>query len=122
MDNGFTFTKSISSENAKEEYHKMMDNVYRFISENYIITKNYDDRVSKKDFENAYHTWAASDNTIKEVERKNLAGRLAALGITFDIGSTDARRNIYVYRGIKEKESGFKAIDEADEWDYLPFS
>lgn len=105
IDNGYTFTKSKSSEMSKETYHKTMDNVYRFVTENYIITHKYDDRISKKDFDDAYHVWACQDETVKEVERKNLSVRMDALGITTSTGNTDIKRNVFVYRGIRQKEA-----------------
>ena len=117
IDNGYRFTKSKSSELSKEAYHKAMDNVYRFVTENYVVTHEYNDRVSKKDFDDAYHRWACSDDSIKEVERKNLSARMEAIGITSGQGNIRDRRNVVVYRGIKEKSTEFVSIPDVE----IPF-
>ena len=114
IDNGYRFTKSRSSELSKEAYHKAMDNVYRFVTENYIITYNYDDRISKKDFDDAYHKWACNDDSVKEVERKNLSARMEAIGITSGQGNVGYKHNIVVYRGITEKDLDSEWSNEGD--------
>ena len=117
IDNRYVFSKSESSTKAMEEYRSVTDNVYRFISEHYIITRDYNDRISKKDFDDQYHTWASKDNSIKEVDRKNLAARLESYGVTMNQGNADGHRNVYVYRGIKEK-----AVDFQEATDDIPFT
>lgn len=118
--NNFIFTKSESSTLTKEKYHQTMDNVYRFISENYIITGNYSDRVSKTELDEAYHRWASSDSSIEEIKKKNLPSRLEAIGITTDKGNIGDSHHISVYRGLKVKETDFTPV-ELDETDELPF-
>ena len=124
--NGYEFTHSKSSDRAKEEYHLNMDNVYRFVMENYVITRNYDDRIAKKDFDDAYHLWASNDTSIKEVDRKNLSARLEAIGITNSMGNVGDKRNVTVYRGItikppEKNQDGFTDIENTDSIDDLPF-
>lgn len=79
-----------------------MDNVYRFLVEHYEITGNYEDRISKRDFDVAYTNWALKDNSVKAVEPKNLASRMEALGIHSDYGNIGERHHIAVYRGIRK--------------------
>ena len=112
IDNRYVFSKSESSTKAMEEYRSVTDNVYRFIKEHYIITGDYNDRISKKEFDDQYHAWASKDNTIKEVDRKNLAARMDSYGVTISQGNADGHRNVYVYRGIKEKPIDFEYATE----------
>ena len=112
IDNRYVFSKSESSIKAMEEYRSVTDNVYRFLREYYIITGDYNDRISKKDFDDQYHTWASKDNTIKEVDRKNLAARMEFYGVTISQGNAAGHRNVYVYRNIKEKPVEFEEVPE----------
>lgn len=117
IDNRYVFSKSESSSRAMEEYRSSTDNVYRYVTENYIITGNYNDRISKTSFDDGYYKWASSDNSIRMVDRKNLAARMECYGITTSQGNTDGHRNIYIYRGIKEKPLEF----DDDIPDDIPF-
>lgn len=107
IDNRYVFSASESSSRAMEEYRSNTDNVYRFVTENYIITGDYNDRISKKSFDDSYYRWACSDNSIRMVERKNLSARMECYGITTMQGNVNEHRNVYVYRGIKEKPLEF---------------
>ena len=104
IENGYNFTQSASSEFSKEEYRRQMDNVYRFVTDNYEITLNYHDTISKSEFENIYHGWAVMDDSIREVERRNLPARMEGLGIVSGIGDVGDRRRIAVYRGLRPIE------------------
>lgn len=121
MKNKFVFSKSKSVECSKKEYRKHSDNLYRFVTESYTITNDYNDRISKKSFEDAYHSWAVKDSSIKEIDRKNIAARLGALGVTTDTGNIGERRNIAIYRGIKENisDDDFISMDNIDTTDIL---
>ena len=55
--------------------------------------------------------------TIKEVERKNIAVRMEYYGVSVNQGNTDSHRNVYVYRGIKEKPIEFEDVT-----DDIPFT
>ena len=116
IDNRYVFSESESSTKAMEEYRSNTDNVYRFVTENYIITGDYNDRISKKEFDDSYHKWASKDSAIREVDRKNLTARMEHYGVTVHQGNVDSHRNVYIYRGIKEK-----AIDFSDIRDDIPF-
>ena len=118
--NHYIFSDSESSTRAIEEYRSNTDNVYRFLTENYIITGDYNDRISKKDFDDRYHKWASSDNTIRMVDRKNLTARMECYGISTTQGNTNSRRNIYIYRGIKEKPLEFEDVTDEELAD-IPF-
>lgn len=111
IDNRYIFTKSDSSELSKEEYRKTMDSLYRFVSENYVITNKREDRIYKTTFDDAYARWCTDNNCIA-VSKKNITGRMDSIGITHDRGNVKDHRNIEVYRGIRAKESVFtKASD-----------
>ena len=118
MDNNFVFTKSESSERAVREYRAAGDNVYRFIMERYEITRKFNDRVSRREFDDEYHRWASADNSIREVDRKNIPGRLEAYGVTCDTGNAGDKHHVAIYRGLRKKEQGFLEADDED----LPFT
>lgn len=107
MDSKYVFSYSESSSRAMEEYRSNTDNVYRFVTENYIVTGNYNDRISKKDFDDRYYEWANADSSIKKVERKNLSARMECYGVSTMNGNVGSRHHIIVYRGIKEKPVDF---------------
>ena len=121
IENRYTFSSSGSNKRIMEEYRCQMDNVYRFIKENYIITHEYQDRIRKTDFDDAYTRWAAQECPGRIVERKNLAARLESYGIKKDNGNVGDSHNQYVYRGIKIKP--IENIDFCeDEQDDNPFN
>jgi P4 family phage/plasmid primase-like protien len=104
--NNFTFTTSVVSENAKDEYKKMNDTVYKFLREDYIITENKKDKIKKTDFEDSYNLWKVTDNENTGVEKKNVKNRMAKHGIALvEYG------HVFYYVGIKKidkpKEKGF---------------
>ena len=120
-DNNYCFTESESVKAAAEDYRQAKDNVYRFISSYYTITRDYNDTISVKDFQDGYHNWASLDPSIKEVERKNLIPRLEALGISRSMGNAKDRHHINVLRGLKLKNDGFLPIGEAQQKIDLPY-
>ncbi len=117
--NNFVFTKSEASEHAKSEYHGMMDSVYRYVAENYDITHNYYDRISKTIFDDRYYFWATSCEGVKPVEKRNLAARMEAIGFSNGFGNVDDKRNIAVYRGLKPKDTAFVKVEKDDD---MPFT
>lgn len=118
LDNGNLFTRSEACNVTKEEYHKAMDNVYRFICTEYEITGDYNDRISKSDFDDAYYNWTRLDSTIKAVEKKNLKARMEALGVITDSGNVGDRHHITVYRGIRRIG---QTEDYPEDYDQIPF-
>ena len=106
-DNGYVFTESEAVNNAREEYRKVSDNVYRFLSENYIITRDYNDRILRSSFDNAYLSWALASDGIKALKKSNIPERLASFGVVCNKGNAEGARNVNVYRGIKEKPQEF---------------
>lgn len=126
IDNGYVFTKSEQAELTKEEYREQMDNVYRFVMEQYIITGSRDDTIRKSDFDDAYHFWCSKDESIKAVDKKNIGGRMESLGVYTDKTTIDNIHGVMVYRGIKKVEDNnknsedFKDADISDLAD-LPF-
>ena len=114
IENRYIFTKSKSSIASSEEYRMQMDNVYRFVTENYVITHDYNDRIAKKDFDEAYYKWAITDNSLKRVEPKNLPARLEMMGVMIDKGNVSDRHHITVYRGIKKRTEDLHEITEEE--------
>lgn len=109
IDNGYVFTKSEQAELTKEEYREQMDNVYRFVKENYIITGSRNDMIQKSEFDDAYHSWCCKDESIKAVDKKNISGRMESLGVYTDKTTIGNNHGIIVYRGIKKTEDDIKA-------------
>ena len=125
--NGFRFTKSASSDEAIEEYHKRLDSVYRFLyldvcieywylqkgqgnstsrkrGSHFEITKNRADQVAKSDFYAMYSSWCESEE-ITPVKSKNLDERLRSMGLEVDRkGFVPGRTGIYTIRGIRVKD------------------
>lgn len=107
ISNNYVFTVSKSSKISKEEYRKGVDSVYRFLTELYDLTYQYDDTVSKTELEDEYYEWCCraerEGKTIRKVERKNLSARLESYGINSGMGNIGSRHHVYVYRGLKVK-------------------
>ena len=120
-DNNFVFTKSEASETAKREYHGMMDSVFRFISEFYDVTHDFNDRTSKTAFDDAYQQWAFQNDGIKPVEKRNLAARMESLGFSNGCGNVGEKRNIAYYRGLKPKETEDSDTNNESLQEELPF-
>ena len=116
--NKYVFTKSKSSARSKEEYRMAMDNVYRFVIENFEITHDRNDTYPKRAFNNKYLAWATtSDENIKRVEAKNIPARLEMIGIYQDYGNYQDQHHIAVYRCIKPL---LPSLDKTDEGFYDP--
>ncbi len=115
IDNKFVFSKSKSSTMSKEEYRMQMDNVYRFIVENFVITHDKNDRYPRKAFNDQYHMWVStSEGRVSEVKDKNLPARLEMLGVYSDYGNYQDSHHIAIYRGIKPLQKDSESIDWED--------
>lgn len=110
IEQGYTFTESEAVNNAREEYRKASDTVYRYIIENYEITQDYDDKVSRTTFDRGYTEWAKENEIIEPVKKKNLPLRLASFGITYGRGNLGEIHNVNLYHGLKERERHFSVI------------
>ena len=111
QENGFRFTKCDEVDQIGEEYRKSVDNLYRFVQENYVITGQYQDRISKTAFDDKYTMWANQNEEVKKIAKRNIADRLKKMGIVSNIGDVAGQRAIAVYRGIKPKEAEFKELN-----------
>ena len=94
LDKGYMFTQSVASDEAMKEYRGMNDSLYRFVTENYTVTKRDKDRVSKSDLEQAYHKWCI-ENDIEPMKKKNIVTRASKQGINIK------RSNGLYYTGLK---------------------
>lgn len=112
IDNGYEFTESEAINRARDEYRKASDNVYRYLVENYEITQDYNDRISRSDFDRGYMEWAMKAEGVEPMKKKNLPYRLASYGITANRGNVGNMRGVNVYRGLKERQRSFEPADE----------
>ncbi|MFL0197628.1 phage/plasmid primase, P4 family [Clostridium sp. WILCCON 0269] len=81
IDSNYKFTHSFACDKALEEYRCANDSLYKFISENYIITNNKKDRTRKTIFESEYVAWTM-ENNITPLEKKNIPARALKHGIS----------------------------------------
>ncbi len=122
IDNNFKLTKSEACETAVSEYRAKMDTIYRYLSENYIITGNKADVVSKSDFDTAYLTWCQL-NEFNHVSKQNIKDRMEANGCPSDKGRLNGKAGVMVYRNLKQKNDGFKNITQEEyEQSEFPFN
>lgn len=95
--NQFKLTVSERSRAAMSEYRAMNDTFYKFITENYEITRDKSDRVKKTDLEDLYLRWT-QDNEVEAIKKKNIKERakLSNIGLVKVQG-------VFYYNGITEK-------------------
>ena len=93
----FKLTISERSIAANEDYRKMNDTFFRFISENYTMTGNKKDMIPKKDLEEAYLRFC-SDNSLTPLDKKNIPERAEANGIILN-----KYQGYWYYRGLEEQ-------------------
>ena len=114
MENNYHFSKCEACDLARIDYHKKADNLWRYVTEEYIITKNKTDRIKRSVFDESYSDWVHDRQTddgedIKEVKKGNIPPRLMGYGVPM-ISS----HNENYYTGIVAK-SEFKAASPDDE-------
>lgn len=97
LKNDFNLTEGTRSRLANEEYRKMNDTFFRFISENYEITGDKKDRVAKKELEEAYQNYCL-ENSITALETKNIPARAEANGIIYS-----KSHGYWYYRKLTDK-------------------
>lgn len=97
ISNNFKLTVSTRSIIANEDYRKMNDTFFRFVSENYTITGDKKDMIPKKDLEEAYSKFC-TDNGLTPLDKKNIPERAEANGIAFS-----KYQGYWYYRGIEEQ-------------------
>ena len=106
VENNFKITESVSCEEAMKDYRSKMDTVYRFLSENYIVTGNRSDVVSKADFDKEYMSWC-NINGFNSVNKHGIADRMEANGCPKGQGRVEGRAGVMVYKNIKKKSADF---------------
>ncbi len=109
--NDFNFTYCESSDAAVREYRGNVDTFYKFLNENYEITLDNSDRISKTELEQNYSQWCRENDYI-EIKKKNIKERAAKSGIELGKYAGD-----WFYKGLKEK---FYNIEPASDKE-LPF-
>lgn len=113
IDNGFKLTRSESCNAAMNEYREKMDTVYRYLSENYIITGKKEDMVSKPQFENDYLRWC-EENGCRNVNKQNIKDRMEANGCPVIKARYQGKVGVMVYRGLRELGTEFRNITEEE--------
>lgn len=120
-ENNFKLTKPKASKTALGEYRAKMDTVYRYLDENYIITGNKEDMVSKPKFEDSYIKWCQS-NGFTNVNKQNIKERMEANGCPVDKARFEGKAGVMVYRNIKEKSNEFTDLTQEEyEQSEFPF-
>nr|WP_295680313.1 phage/plasmid primase, P4 family [uncultured Lachnoclostridium sp.]DAE03934.1 MAG TPA: dsDNA helicase [Myoviridae sp. ct2cn10] len=113
IDNNFKISKSKACDEAMNEYREKMDTVYRYLSENYIITGNKSDMISKPDFDSAYIAWC-DINEFNHVNKQNIKDRMEANGCPNGQGRINGKAGVMVYRNLKQKNNGFQNVTEEE--------
>ena len=97
ISNKFKLTVSERSIVANEDYRKMNDTFFRFITENYTMTGDKKDMIPKKDLEEAYLRFC-NDNDLTPLDKKNIPERAGANGIIYG-----KYNGYWYYRGLEEQ-------------------
>lgn len=97
ISNEFKLTVSQRCIDANENYRKMNDTFFRFISEHYIITNDKKDMIPKKVLEDSYLRFC-NDNNLTPLEKKNIPERAEANGIILNKYCGN-----WHYRGLSEQ-------------------
>ncbi len=107
--NRYNFTEVAAGKEYIENYRKSSDTVFSFlIDEGYIITKNLDDKLSKKALFTAYNTYC-TENERTRVGVQQFGERVTKLtGYPIQRTRVNSCRDYYIL-GIKEENDGFKA-------------
>jgi P4 family phage/plasmid primase-like protien len=95
ISNKYQLTNSTECDNVINDYRDKLDTIYRFIHENYSITSNKMDMVSKTDFEQEYIDWCKS-NDYTAINKRSIKERMEKNGVPL---SKDAKGN-WNYRNI----------------------
>lgn len=111
--NNFKVSECTAHNLAVEEYREQMDTVYRFLSENYIITGNWDDKVSKSEFDSKYLIWCRQ-NGFNAVSKQNIKNRMEANGCPAAKATLNGKCGLMVYRNLKERIPGFQSITQEE--------
>ena len=98
LNNGMRFSHCQSSEVLTSEYRARYDTMYSFIRDELELTGNRLDTMKKTDLEYRYQTYCIEQD-LKPLGKKNIAVRLASLGVSKVI-----RHGYAVYVGVKEKD------------------
>lgn len=109
IDNGYHFSRCKSSDDLMKEYRARHDNMYAFLLDEMEITGDRRDVIKKTDLEFMYSAYCVK-NELAELNKKNVALRLASLGIP-----KKNHHGIEVYTGVKVKD--FIEVDD----NYPPF-
>ncbi|MGF6991437.1 putative DNA primase/helicase [Lachnospiraceae bacterium PM6-15] len=113
--NEYKLTKARACEEAGKAYREKSDSINRFLSEYYEVTGDWQDVISKKDFDDNYLKWC-SRNGLNPINKKNITERMCANGCVANKGNlggeksgekngkSGERRGIMLYRNVKEKD------------------
>lgn len=110
-DNNYRLTESSASDEVMGEYRSRQDTLFAYIIENYVITGDEKDRVSKSEFEKDYSKWCEL-NDRQAVKKRNVKDRMESLGCPYKRARVGDKAGISVYTGLKEKMTDFEAIEQ----------
>lgn len=94
IENGYRFTECAEAAEANEAYRADVDTLYRYLSENYLITGNMADRILKTDFESDYNTWC-TDKEVHSIGKRNIKSRMEKNGL-----SLSKVKGVRYYKGL----------------------
>jgi len=109
IDNGYKVTKSKACDEAVHEYRNMLDTIFRYLDEFYIITDNKMDMVLKTDFETDYIRWCNHNGTTP-LNKRGIIVRMEKNGIP----CKKDFKGYWNYRNLKQKNDGFQNITEEE--------
>lgn len=104
--NSYHFTECGASKAVTFEYREKSDTVFRFLTENYVFTGEYSDKVPRKEFDDNYFKWCADeDNQAKPVKKMNIKTRMEGIGCVLTKTRVDGIGGVMVYRGVRAKNA-----------------
>jgi P4 family phage/plasmid primase-like protien len=95
--NEFRFTHSKMAADALEEFRSGNDSFYKFISTNYMVTKNDKERIRKSVLDAEYLKWCDIED-LKCIDKKSIKIKASKLGI-----SCKRMNDSIYYRGLVKK-------------------
>lgn len=114
IDNNYTFTEIEAGNKYIENYRKNSDTVFSFLDdEGYTITKDPNDKVSKKTLYKKYICYCNKEER-QQVSPKQFKDRITKLTGLSEQRTYVGNLRDYFMQGIKEENDGFKMVTDAE--------
>ena len=109
--NNYNFTEIAAGNQYIEDYRKNSDTVFGFLSdEGYTITKNPNDKISKKRLLEQYNQYCIREER-QSVSKRQFGERLEKITGFKTMRTRTANIRDYYIQGIKEYNDGFVPVD-----------